>query len=71
MLAERAEIICRVLIKLAQPEDDIRLFTHLSGTVLTDVANRMRLEQYRDGEDIIGLGLNMTERPSTVDRLGK
>ena len=57
VLVKRAEIICQILIDFEKQSDSqLRLFSQLTPAVLTDVADKMELRQYKAGDEIIVQG---------------
>ena len=57
VLVKRAEIICQILIEHEKrTESKLKLFSQLTPSVLTDVADKMELRQYEPGEEIIRQG---------------
>ena len=57
VLVKRAEIICQILIEFEKQSDGpLKLFSQLTPSVLTDVADKMELRQYSAGDVIIRQG---------------
>ena len=57
VLVKRAEIICQILIEHEKKTDSrLKLFSQLTPSVLTDVADKMELREYEPGVEIIRQG---------------
>ena len=63
ILTEKVELIGRLLVNFERerPDSEVQLFSRLSPDELTDVADKMQLRQYAEGEEIIRQGEIGTE----------